>query len=128
MTMPQATSPEGSEQFGTLLRSHREARFLSLEELAARAHLSSSYLSLVERGHRPPPPRGTLGKLLNALNVSLEEAQELSRMAEISRGVPEVELDLPQEVQELIQFIRSHGNQLPPLFVKALRAKIREVL
>lgn len=101
---------------------------MSLEELAARARLSPSYLSLVERGHRPPPPRGTLGRLLEALEVSPKEALEFSRMAELSRGVPEIELDLPQEVQELIHFIRSHGNQLPPLFVKALRAKIREVL
>jgi hypothetical protein len=69
-----------------------------------------------------------LGRLIHALNASTEEALELHRLAELSRGVPEVELGLPEEVQELIRFIRSHGTQLPAPFVKALQAKIREVV
>lgn len=68
MTIPQATSPEGSAQFGGA-PLYREARICPLEELVARARLSSTYLSLVERGHRPPPPRGSVGRLLDAAEV-----------------------------------------------------------
>src|SRR5262245_13698490 len=40
--------------FGTVLRKLREARSLSQEELADRAHTSQSYLSLLEKGLRAP--------------------------------------------------------------------------
>lgn len=85
MTMPQATSPGDSEQFGNSIRSYREARFLSLEELAARARLSPSYLSLGERGHRPPPPRGALGRPLEALEVAEGSAGGLAHSRTLQR-------------------------------------------
>jgi transcriptional regulator with XRE-family HTH domain len=40
--------------FGETVRKHRKARFLSQEELAERADLSSKMVSLIERFERNP--------------------------------------------------------------------------
>ena len=117
-----------SEDFGKALRSLRGSQHLSLAELATRAHLSPTYLSLIERDQRPPPPKETVGRLLDALHVSSEEAHMLLRKAELARGVPELELGLPEDVQELLRLIRASGKQLPSTFVRGLQAKIREVI
>lgn len=54
---------------GDQIRSLREERGYTLQEMAKRAHVSVSYLSEIERGAKRPSLR-TIEKLAGALNVS----------------------------------------------------------
>lgn len=58
-----------SSAVGDVLREFRTARSLSQEEVARRAGLSMTYISLVETGKRNPTI-STVGRVLAALNVS----------------------------------------------------------
>ena len=58
-----------ADRFAANLRSERRRRRLSQEALAAKARLSVSYISMLERGQRSPPLE-TLEHLAKALAVS----------------------------------------------------------
>lgn len=58
-----------ADRFSSNLRSERLRRRLSQETLAAKAGLSVSYISMLERGQRAPP-LDTLEALARALAVS----------------------------------------------------------
>jgi XRE family transcriptional regulator, regulator of sulfur utilization len=61
-----------NRQFGQVLRSLREGRGWSQEELAARADLNRSYLGEIERGSATPS-LATVAKLALALELSLAD-------------------------------------------------------
>jgi transcriptional regulator with XRE-family HTH domain len=65
--------------FGELLRRHREAGFLSQEELAERAGMSVRGLRALESGWRRRPYPHTLRGLVAALGLSATEAAEFRR-------------------------------------------------
>lgn len=69
---PGNADPPGGQTFAQRLRMVREARGLSRRELAERAGLSSSALSLLERGKRRPT-YPTLRALAEALEVEPED-------------------------------------------------------
>lgn len=54
--------------YGRALRTCRAIRGWSQELVAEKAHLSTSYVSLIESGKRVPAPV-SVGKLASALNV-----------------------------------------------------------
>jgi transcriptional regulator with XRE-family HTH domain len=60
------------ERFTRKLRHLREDAGISQEELAARAGLDRSYISLVERGRRSPTVN-TLAKIAAVLSVEIKE-------------------------------------------------------
>ena len=51
--------------FGVALKHARQARGLTVTELARRCGISKSYLSQIETGDRPAPPPDLLWKLAN---------------------------------------------------------------
>jgi transcriptional regulator with XRE-family HTH domain len=57
-----------ADKFAVNLKSERLRRKLSQETLAAKARLSVSYISMLERGQRAPP-LDTLESLAKALSV-----------------------------------------------------------
>jgi transcriptional regulator with XRE-family HTH domain len=61
-----------AENLGAALRSAREARGLSLRELARRVEVSPSFVSQIERG-KANPSVGTLYALVSELGISLNE-------------------------------------------------------
>lgn len=61
--------PSLADRFAVNLRNERLRRKLSQESLAAKAGLSVSYISMLERGQRTPP-LDTLESLAKALAVS----------------------------------------------------------
>ena len=61
--------PGLAAKFAVNLKNERLRRRLSQEALAAKAQLSVSYISMLERGQRTPPP-DTLESLAKALAVS----------------------------------------------------------
>lgn len=62
--------------FGTLLRTLRQERGISQEELAFRADLDRTFISLLERGQRQPS-LSTIFQLAQALNVKASRLIEL---------------------------------------------------
>ena len=58
-----------AERFASNLKNERLRRKLSQEALAAKAGLSVSYISMLERGQRTPP-LDTLESIARALSVS----------------------------------------------------------
>lgn len=73
-----------SEQFGLVIRRHRQARRWSQEELAERAGLSRSYGGEVERGNSIPSLE-TIAKLAQALGLEastlVAEVESQGRLA-----------------------------------------------
>lgn len=61
--------PGLADKFAVNLKSERLRRKLSQEALAAKAGLSVSYISMLERGQRAPP-LDTLESLAKALSVA----------------------------------------------------------
>lgn len=72
-------STDYSQQIGQQLRKIREACKLSQEELAFRAKLDRTYISLLERGKRRPT-LNTIFSLAEQLNIS---PSEMVRLVEI---------------------------------------------
>ena len=60
--------PGLAQRFAVNLKGERLRKRLSQEELAAKAGLSVSYISMLERGQRTPP-LDTLESLASALSV-----------------------------------------------------------
>jgi transcriptional regulator with XRE-family HTH domain len=77
--------------FGERLRHLRQARGISLKQMAADLHLSAAYLSALEHGHRGRPSPGLVMQILGYFNVIWDEAEELKTLAWLSH--PKVTLD-----------------------------------
>src|SRR6478735_4596657 len=68
-----ADSPKiGTKEFGDLLRTARERRGMSRNDLGEATGLSYPYISQLETAYRKPSP-AAIRKLADALDVSLDE-------------------------------------------------------
>ena len=63
-------------RLSTMLRRLREDRKLTQEELAKRAKITRSHVSLLESGHRKNPSLNVLKRLAGALDVPVGELLE----------------------------------------------------
>ena len=96
-------------------------------EVAASAGISVSYYSEIETG-KCVPPQHRMSKILDAIGFNETESYELLKLTAIGRGLSPDDIDLPEEIQELIQEIRKYANAMKPRFIKGLRNKIREAI
>lgn len=76
---------------GAKIRELREARGISLKQMAAALNVSSAYLSALEHGKRGKPTGFLLHRMIAFFNVIWDEAEELQRLAELSD--PKVTID-----------------------------------
>ncbi len=110
---------------GAKLRSMREARGISLKEMAAALSVSSAYLSALEHGKRGQPTSFLLHRIIAFFNVIWDEAEELQRLAEISD--PKVTINtggLVPEATELTNRLRDDINRLDAEDLKFLRDEV----
>ncbi len=77
--------------FGARVRALREARGMTLAQLAARLEVSGAYLSALEHGHRGAPSTGLVHQVCDAFGLIWDEADELARLARLSH--PRVVID-----------------------------------
>lgn len=77
--------------FGARLRELREARGIALKDMAAEVGVTPAYLSALEHGHRGRPGPGLVMLICGSLGLIWDEAEELKRLADISR--PKVSID-----------------------------------
>jgi transcriptional regulator with XRE-family HTH domain len=98
---------------GAKVRQLREARGVSLKDMARAINVSSAYLSALEHGHRGRPTFNLLQRIIAYFNVIWDEAEELQRLADISN--PKVSIDtggLPPEATELANRLASGIGRL----------------
>ena len=70
--------------FGERIRELRRARAVSQKDMAAALGVSQAYLSALEHGHRGRPSWALLQKIIGYFNIIWDEAEELTRLAEMS--------------------------------------------
>src|SRR6478672_13464061 len=112
--------------FGSLLKRYRRAAGLTHERLAERAGLSARAISDLERGVSRGPRAGTLGLLIEALQLAPEQRAAFEAAARPGAGCPDqahVQGNLPAELTSFV------GRQQEMRSVRGLlrRADIRLV-
>lgn len=76
--------------FGARIRSLRQARGISLKQMAEDLGVSAAYLSALEHGHRGRPS-WLLQRICGYLNIIWDDAEELAELAKMSH--PRVTID-----------------------------------
>jgi transcriptional regulator with XRE-family HTH domain len=107
--------------FGARLRALREARGITLTELAAALHVSPAYLSALEHGRRGRPSAGLIHQVNAYFGLIWDEAEELLRLARISH--PRVVVDtagLSPRATELANLLARRIRELPEERVEAM--------
>jgi transcriptional regulator with XRE-family HTH domain len=110
---------------GARIREMREARGISLKEMAAALNVSSAYLSALEHGRRGRPTGFLLHRIIAFFNVIWDEAEELQRLAEMSD--PKVTIDtagLVPEATELTNRLRDDISRLDAEDLRYLRDEV----
>ncbi len=70
--------------FGAKVRALREARGVTMKEMASALDVSGAYLSALEHGHRGKPSWAFVQRVIEYFNVIWDDAEELQRLAQIS--------------------------------------------
>jgi Zn-dependent peptidase ImmA (M78 family)/transcriptional regulator with XRE-family HTH domain len=108
--------------FGIAIRKLRLDKGMRLLDLARQLGLSSAQVSAVEIGSRAIQP-GYVEQVIAAMNLTAEQAEELQRAADQTRG--EVKVDhLPMNQRELVAAFARKVDALPPDFMEQLRKQI----
>jgi len=92
--------------FGARLRAMRQARGVTLSQLARHLNVSPAYLSALEHGKRGRPPWHVVQGVIAYFNVIWDEAEEIARLAQVSH--PRITVDtsgLAPEATELANLI-----------------------
>lgn len=77
--------------FGARIRSLRQARGITLKQMATDLGISSAYLSALEHGHRGRPGWLLLQRICGYLDIIWDDAEELADLAKLSH--PRVTID-----------------------------------
>lgn len=77
--------------FGQRMRDLREARGITLKDMAADLGVTAAYLSALEHGHRGRPGPGLVMQICGMLGLIWDEAEDLKRLADLSQ--PKVTID-----------------------------------
>jgi transcriptional regulator with XRE-family HTH domain len=113
--------------FGVRLRALRADRVVTLKHLAEALQVSAAYLSALEHGKRGAPSAGLVHQVNEYFGLIWDEADELSRLARLSK--PRVTVNtagLTPEQTALANRIAQMIRRLPPDTVAALHAVLDE--
>lgn len=77
--------------FGERVRGLRDARGITLKQMATDLHISSAYLSALEHGKRGQPSAQLIRQICAYFGIIWDEAEELERLAALSH--PRVTVD-----------------------------------
>jgi transcriptional regulator with XRE-family HTH domain len=110
---------------GLKMRELREARGVTLKQMAAALNVSSAYLSALEHGRRGKPTWLLLQRIIHYFNVIWDEAEELQRLAELSDPKVTIETGgLSPEATELANRLARDIARLSPEDLTALKAEL----
>jgi transcriptional regulator with XRE-family HTH domain len=111
---------------GAKIRELREARGISLKEMAAALNVSSAYLSALEHGKRGKPTGFLLHRMIAFFNVIWDEAEELQRLAEMSD--PKVTIDTGGLAPEATELSNRLAADIGKLDAEDLKFLLNEVV
>jgi transcriptional regulator with XRE-family HTH domain len=109
--------------FGARLRALRAERRTTQKALAAELGVSAAYLSALEHGRRGAPASGLVHQVCEIFGLIWDEADELARLARLSR--PRVRVNtsgLTPEQTALANRLSQAIRRLPPETVAAMHA------
>ena len=110
---------------GAKMREMRDARGVTLKQMAAALNVSSAYLSALEHGKRGKPTWILLQRIIHYFNVIWDEAEELQRLAELSDPKVTIETGgLSPEATELANRLARDISRLSPEDLSALKAEL----
>jgi transcriptional regulator with XRE-family HTH domain len=119
-------APQTEKSLGQLIEKRRLEISATRLKIAAAAGISANYYGAIERGSITPP-NSTLAKIIRALQLKSDDVPQLLELAALNRGLQREDAGLPDEVSGLIVDIRRAAFVMPTRFVRALRARIREI-
>ena len=110
---------------GQKMRELRDARGVTLKQMAAALNVSSAYLSALEHGKRGKPTWILLQRIIHYFNVIWDEAEELQRLAELSDPKVTIETGgLEPEATELANRLARDIHRLAPEDLAALKSEL----
>ena len=110
---------------GAKMRELREARGVTLKQMAKALNVSSAYLSALEHGKRGKPTWILLQRIIHYFSVIWDEADELQRLAELSDPKVTIETGgLAPEATELANRLARGISRLSPEDLSALKAEL----
>ena len=113
--------------FGARLRALREARGVTLSELAAALQVSAAYLSALEHGHRGRPSAGLVHQVNEFFGLIWDEAEELARLARDSHPRPSLDASgLSPEATALANRLAREFRALTPAQIARIAAVLDE--
>jgi transcriptional regulator with XRE-family HTH domain len=110
---------------GARMRELRQARGVTLKQMAAALNVSSAYLSALEHGRRGKPTWILLQRIIHYFNVIWDEAEDLQRLAELSDPKVTIETGgLSPEATELANRLARDISRLSSEDLTALRGEL----
>lgn len=106
--------------FGARLRQLRAQRGVSQKQMAAGIGVSAAYLSALEHGRRGTPSWALLQKIVGYFNVIWDDAEELQRLAAMSR--PRMVVDTSGLSPKATTFVNRLAQEIGTLDDAALDA------
>jgi transcriptional regulator with XRE-family HTH domain len=111
---------------GAKLRALRDARGVTLKDMAKALNVSSAYLSALEHGRRGTPTWVLLQRIITYFNIIWDEAEELQRLAELSD--PRVTVDTGGLAPEATELANRLARDIGSLTVEDLQFLKSEVI
>lgn len=99
--------------FGKRIREHRNARNISLKQMAEDLGVSSAYFSALEHGHRGRPSSGLVAQICGYFELMWDEAEEIKKLADLSH--PNISINtggLSPKATELANLLSKHINEM----------------
>ncbi len=99
--------------FGKRIREHRNARDISLKQMAEDLGVSSAYFSALEHGHRGRPSSGLIAQICGYFDLMWDEAEEIKKLAELSHpNIAVKTAGLSPKATELANLLSLHINEM----------------
>lgn len=102
---------ESMNEFGEFIKGIREAKNLTLMEVAEKSGINHSHLSRIENGERNPPKPKTMKNLAVALGVSFATLLEKAGLIEESEKDLLSSTDDPEEISKTLKRERDRKNR-----------------
>lgn len=113
--------------FGVKVRTLRDARGVTLKQMADELHISSAYLSALEHGKRGRPSAQLIRQICGYFGIIWDEAEELERLADLSHPRVTVDtVDLSPKATELANRLANAIQSLDEATLDRLLAVLGE--
>jgi transcriptional regulator with XRE-family HTH domain len=100
------------ENIGEHIKKRRETNGLTLIELAEKADISKSYLSMIENGKRKSPNPHLIDRILKAIDEheAIRNQYIIEELTALEAGRKKPELELEEKLSELNEALRAYNK------------------